>query len=131
MRRHPRCINGVSGRGNIASVAVACAIADEPKNIRLDAMHFLFSVSSTPIEFLCFDLHVLAVIPELEVKMKSVLTMSGSHAHEVSVHAIFAVVVAGFAMLIAFANLTAPAVDDSCRSTFANRAVVQCAVHAK
>lgn len=63
--------------------------------------------------------------------MKSVLTMSGGHSHEVSSQTLFAAVIAGFVMLIALANFTAPVVDHSCPSTLANRAVVQCALHAK
>ncbi len=63
--------------------------------------------------------------------MKSVLTMSGSPSHEVSNQTLFAAASAGLIVLIALASLTAPIVDRSCTSTLANRAVVQCVIHAK
>ncbi len=63
--------------------------------------------------------------------MKSVLTMSGGHAFAVSPQMLFAAAIAGVLMLGALTSATAPAVDHSCASTLANRAVVQCAIHGK
>jgi hypothetical protein len=63
--------------------------------------------------------------------MKSVLTLSADHSHRVTPQALFALAIAGVLMLAAMTSLTSPAVDHSCVSTLANRAVVQCAIHGK
>jgi hypothetical protein len=94
-------------------------------------MSFLFFRPPTPIEFICPGLHFSLVIPDLEVKMKSVLTLSADHSHLVTPQALFAAAIAGVLMLGATTSLTSPSVDHSCVSTLANRAVVQCAIHGK
>jgi hypothetical protein len=63
--------------------------------------------------------------------MKSVLTLSADHSHRVTPQTLFALAIAGVLMLGATTSLMSPAVDHSCVSTLANRAVVQCAVHGK
>jgi hypothetical protein len=92
---------------------------------------FLFFRSPTPIEFICRGLHLSLIIPDLEVKMKSVLALSADHSHRVTPQTLFALAIAGVLMLGATTSLTSPSVDHSCVSTLANRAVVQCSIHGK